>query len=79
MIFPENEPNRGDVKPPISEERKVVRVPLRAEQNPEDRGGVKKSRNGELSPPKKAHVGGKSDQLDGIRFERASPGDKSLA
>uniref|UniRef100_A0A3Q2Z443 Mitochondrial rRNA methyltransferase 3a n=2 Tax=Hippocampus comes TaxID=109280 RepID=A0A3Q2Z443_HIPCM len=78
VIFPENEPNRGDVKLPISEEKKVVRVPLRAEQNLGDRGGVKR-RNGEISPPKKAHVGGKSDQLDGIRFERASPGDKSLA
>ncbi|XP_051934158.1 rRNA methyltransferase 3A, mitochondrial [Hippocampus zosterae] len=78
VIFPENEPTRGDVKLPISEERKAVRVPLRAEQNPGDRGGVK-SRNAEISPPKKAHVGGKSDQLDGIRFERASPGDKSLA
>ncbi|XP_061538698.1 rRNA methyltransferase 3A, mitochondrial isoform X1 [Phycodurus eques] len=79
VIFSENERNKEDVKLSVVREKKEVEVPLRAQKHPAGDISDLKTSNGELSSTKRAHVDVKSDLIDGVRFERASPGDKRLA
>ncbi|XP_077397989.1 rRNA methyltransferase 3A, mitochondrial [Festucalex cinctus] len=77
VIFPENETKKEDVELPISGKNEV-KVPFKTEQYPGEISDLK-TRDGEISSTKRAYVDVKSDQIDGVRFERASSGDKRLA
>ncbi|XP_077422577.1 rRNA methyltransferase 3A, mitochondrial [Vanacampus margaritifer] len=77
VTFPENEIKKEDVKLPISGKKKEVKVPLRTEHHPGEKSDSE-TKKGEM-PTKRTYVDVKNDQIDGVRFERASSGDKRLA
>uniref|UniRef100_A0A3B5BG59 Mitochondrial rRNA methyltransferase 3 n=1 Tax=Stegastes partitus TaxID=144197 RepID=A0A3B5BG59_9TELE len=84
VLFPENEKGKVLRPPPQSEDaepsvqrRKEAKV-TSTREHPGETDFVK-TRSNVLSDVTHAHVGVTKDQVDGLRFERAFPGDKRLA
>ncbi|XP_044209028.1 rRNA methyltransferase 3A, mitochondrial [Thunnus albacares] len=82
VLLPENE--TGEVlkqsEPAVQnmKRQKEAKVTVTSAQHPGESDLVR-ARTGVQSPMKYAHVAASKDQIDGLRFERAFPGDKRLA
>ncbi|XP_077579124.1 rRNA methyltransferase 3A, mitochondrial [Stigmatopora nigra] len=81
VIFPEDEKNKVDAQLPRGNDKKKVKVPVKTDHKPADQSDFK-TRTNSLKNDEKTNLlppDGKNDQLDRIRFERASSGDKRLS
>ncbi|XP_057694644.1 rRNA methyltransferase 3A, mitochondrial [Corythoichthys intestinalis] len=87
VIFPEDETNKVDKELLGATKKKKIDVPVNTEKNPADksdfRSRTSSSKAGWMNDEKRltktTSADVENDQFDGVRFERASSGDKRLA